>query len=80
MQRRRQVISPGRSLHGLPIELTAVVERDGAWHLAYAREISGANGQGRTRDEALESLREAVALILEDRREEARRGIPASSS
>lgn len=62
----------------MPIEVTAVVERDGAWHLAYAREIPGANGQGRTPDEALESLREAVALILEDRREDALRGASAS--
>lgn len=63
----------------MPIELTAVVERDGAWHLAFAREIPGASGQGRTRDEALESLRDAVALILEDRSEEARRGDRTSS-
>lgn len=56
------------------------IERDGGWYLAYAREIPGANGQGRTRDEALESLRDAVALILEDRREDALRGAPAASS
>lgn len=57
-----------------------VLERDGGWYLAYTPAIPGANGQGCTPDEALESLREAVALILEDRREDALRGAPASSS
>ena len=32
-------------------------------------EIPAANGQGKTKDEARESLAEAIALILEDRRE-----------
>ena len=31
-------------------------------------EIPGANGQGKTRDEARENLAEAIALILEDGR------------
>lgn len=52
---------------------SVVFERAGGWYLASARKVPGANGQGRTPDEALESLREAVALILEDRREDARR-------
>ena len=50
-------------------ELTAVVERDEDWFVAYAPEVPGANGQGRTRDEALESLADAIGLILQDRRE-----------
>ena len=52
-------------------EFTAVIERDGEWFVAYCAEIPGANGQGRTKDEALGSLADAVALILEDRREDA---------
>ena len=60
-------------------EFTAVVERDGEWFIAYTLEVPGANGQGRTRDEALESLREAVKLILEDRREDGLRGLPADA-
>jgi predicted RNase H-like HicB family nuclease len=47
----------------------AILERSDGWYVAYAREVRGANGQGRTPGEALENLREAVALILEDRRE-----------
>lgn len=58
---------------------TAIIERDGAWHIAYCPEIPGANGQGRTKDEARENLAEAIALILEDRREEGLRGVPADA-
>jgi predicted RNase H-like HicB family nuclease len=57
-------------------EFTAIIERDGAWYIAYCPEIPGANGQGKTKEEARESLAEAIALILEDRREEGLRGIP----
>ena len=60
-------------------EFTAVVERDGEWFIAYCAEIPGANGQGRTKEEALESLRKAVTLVLEDRREDALRGLPADA-
>ena len=38
--------------------------------------LPGANGQGRSRDESLSSLRDAIALILEDRREDGLRGVP----
>ena len=57
-------------------EFTAIIERDGNWHVAYCPEIPGANGQGRTKDEARKSLADAIALILEDRREDALRGVP----
>jgi len=38
--------------------------------------VPGANGQGRTKDEAKESLAEAIALILEDRRTDGLRAVP----
>jgi predicted RNase H-like HicB family nuclease len=57
-------------------EFTAVFERDGDWYVAYCPEIPGANGQGPTKDEARTNLAEAIALILEDRREEGLRGVP----
>ena len=38
-------------------EFTAVFERDGDWFMAFCPEIPGANGQGRTKEEARESLR-----------------------
>lgn len=57
-------------------EFTAIIERDGDWYIAYCPEIPGANGQGKSKEEARESLAEAIALILEDRREEGLRGVP----
>ncbi|MFH1738190.1 MAG: type II toxin-antitoxin system HicB family antitoxin [bacterium] len=57
-------------------EFTAVIERDGEWYIAYCPEIPGANGQGKSKDEARENLAEAIALILQDRREEGLRGAP----
>jgi predicted RNase H-like HicB family nuclease len=57
-------------------EFTAVFERDGDWVIAFCPEIPGANGQGRTKEEARSGLIEAIALILEDRREDGLRGVP----
>ena len=51
-------------------EFTAIFERDGHWYIAYCTEIPGANGQGRTKAKAQASLADAIALILEDRREQ----------
>ena len=45
-------------------EFTAVFERDGEWFIAYCPEIPGANGQGRSKQEARESLAAAISLIL----------------
>jgi len=60
-------------------EFTAIIERADDWFIAYSPEIPGANGQGRTSDEARANLGEAIALILEDRREDALRGVPDSA-
>jgi predicted RNase H-like HicB family nuclease len=60
-------------------EFTAVFERDGDWYVAYSPEIPGANGQGKTKEEARQSLSEAIALILKDRREDGLRGVPADA-
>jgi predicted RNase H-like HicB family nuclease len=57
-------------------EFTAIFEHDGDWHIAYCPEIPDANGQGRTKEEARKSLADAIALILEDRRADAMRGVP----
>ena len=48
-------------------EFTAIAEKDDDWYIAYCPEIPGANGQGRTKEEVLENLSEAIALILQDR-------------
>lgn len=60
-------------------EFTAVIERDGKWFIAFCPEIPGANGQGKTKGEARENLAEAIALILEDRREDGLRQASAEA-
>lgn len=60
-------------------EFTAIIERDGDWFISYCPEIPGANGQGHTRAECVENLRSAIELILEDRREDFLRGVPADA-
>jgi predicted RNase H-like HicB family nuclease len=57
-------------------EFTSVIEEDGEWFIGYCPEIPGANGQGRTVEECHANLSEAIALILEDRREDGLRGVP----
>jgi predicted RNase H-like HicB family nuclease len=60
-------------------EFTAIFERDGDWFIAYCPEVPGANGQGKTLDECRQNLADAIELILEDRREDALRGVPAGA-
>ena len=60
-------------------EFTAIIEQDGEWWIAYCPEIPGANGQGKTKEECLSSLSDAVDLILTDRREDGLRGVPATA-
>lgn len=58
-------------------EFTAIIEEapeGGYW--AMCPEIPGANGQGETIEKAKNSLKEAIELILEDRREDVLRGLP----
>ena len=58
-------------------QLTAIIEKatEGGYQ-AICPEVPGANGQGETIEDAKESLKQAVVLILEDRIEDATRGIP----
>jgi predicted RNase H-like HicB family nuclease len=58
-------------------EFTAIIEQapeGGYW--AICPEVPGANGQGETIEEAKNNLREAIELILEDRRQDILRGLP----
>jgi predicted RNase H-like HicB family nuclease len=57
-------------------EFTAIIEKDEDWYIAYCPEIHGANGQGKTKEERLKSLSEAIKLILENRRQDVMKGIP----
>ena len=58
---------------------TATVEQDGPWFIAFCAEVPGANGQGTIQEECLDSLKEAIALMLEHRREDSLRGFPGMS-
>ena len=61
-------------------ELTAIIEpapEGGYW--AICPEVPGANGQGETVEDAKASLKQAIELILEDRREDMLRGLPADA-
>lgn len=58
-------------------EFTAILEpapEGGFW--AICPEVPGANGQGETIEEAKNSLRDAIELILEDRKTDILRGLP----
>jgi predicted RNase H-like HicB family nuclease len=64
----------------LKAEFTAIIEpapEGGFW--AICPEVTGANGQEKTVDEAKESLRQAIELILEDRRADILRGLPSDA-
>lgn len=60
-------------------EFTAIIEKDEDLYIAYCPEIPGANGQGKTVAECRANLTAAIELILEDRLEDALRGIPADA-
>jgi predicted RNase H-like HicB family nuclease len=60
-------------------EFTAILERDQDWLVASCPEIPGANGQGRTKEEALANLASAIALVLEDRRADGLRSLPSDA-
>lgn len=62
-----------------PHQFTVIIEKDSEWFISYCPEVPGANGQGKTIEESKESLIEAIALIFEDRRKDAFRGLPRSA-
>lgn len=51
-----------------PATFTARLLRDGEWFIAFSPEFPEGNGQGSTEEEALESLRRSILLLLDDRR------------
>ena len=57
-------------------EFTAIVSQSDGWFLAFSPEVPAANGQGKTREEALDSLRAAIELLFEDLRDEVLAHLP----
>jgi predicted RNase H-like HicB family nuclease len=51
---------------------TAVVQQHGEWWIGWIEEVPGVNSQGRTREELLENLRDALEEALEMNRADAR--------
>lgn len=63
-------------------EFTYVIEPptdDDPWFIAFCPEVPEANGQGKTESEAIGSLREAIELVLTQRREEGMGGHSAAA-
>ncbi len=60
----------------MQLKITAQVHREGKWFVAFCPEFPEANGQGETVEECVQSLRDAIDLLLEDRREDASRAMP----
>ncbi|MEL7237912.1 MAG: type II toxin-antitoxin system HicB family antitoxin [Planctomycetota bacterium] len=58
---------------------TAILKQDGDWWIGWIEEVPGVNCQERTRAELLESLRDALAEMLELNREAAREAAGADS-
>jgi len=56
----------------MELQLTAEIHREGKWFVGFCSEFPEANGQGESESECLSSLRAAIELLLEDRREDAR--------
>lgn len=54
-------------------QFTAILKKDGDWWIGWIEEVKGVNAQEATKEELIESLREALQDILELNREEARR-------
>ena len=78
----REVDARGFEPHSCSMkgEFTAIIEEapeGGYW--AICPEVPGANGQGETVEETKASLREAIRLILKDRLEDVRRGLPSDA-
>lgn len=48
---------------------TAVFEKGEKYYIGYCIEIPEANGQGETIEECKENLKEAIKLVLDDRKE-----------
>lgn len=50
----------------------AVIQQHGEWWIGWIEEVPGVNSQGRTREELLENLRDALDEALEMNRADAR--------
>jgi predicted RNase H-like HicB family nuclease len=50
----------------------AVIQQDGEWWIGWIEEVPGVNSQGKTREELLDNLRDALEEALEMNRADAK--------
>ena len=61
-------------------EFTAIIEQGEEWLVAHCLEVPSAIGQGKTREDVLENLAEAILLYFETRREDGLRRVPPEAA
>jgi predicted RNase H-like HicB family nuclease len=54
------------------MQYKAVIQQHGEWWIGWIEEVPGVNSQGRTRDELLDNLRDALEEALEMNRADAK--------
>lgn len=54
---------------------TAIIQKHDEWWIGWIEEMSGVNSQGRTREELLDNLRDAMEEAIEMNRAEARAAV-----
>lgn len=59
-------------MNSIPAPYTAVIQQSEGWWIGWIEEVPGVNSQGKTREELLENLREALQEALEMNRADAR--------
>jgi predicted RNase H-like HicB family nuclease len=69
---KKHAVNCHAALVDFGITITPEVHKDGKWYVAFCPEVPEANGQGRTPEESVESLKEGVISIMQDRRQDAR--------
>ena len=47
------------------MKYTAIIIQEDDWYAGFIKELPGANSQGKTEEELIENLQEAIQLILE---------------
>lgn len=47
------------------MKYTAIIIKEDDWYAGFIKELAGANSQGKTEEELIENLQEAIQLILE---------------
>jgi predicted RNase H-like HicB family nuclease len=56
----------------MSVKYTAILQQHGEWWIGWIEEVPGVNSQGKTREELLDNLRDALEEALEMNRAEAR--------